>query len=187
MKAREVFISAVCPVVWLFFYPVDCSLPGSCVHGILQAGMLEWAAISSSRELAHPRDRTCVSHISGIGRWFIHYWTTGKPVFITRCSDIRVEIVGVDVPNVMKTIKLLNADLKNPMLFFLKTFTSVYLKLFILLLCACIGMCIWKYCDLLQTSVTFVGEMKNRGDVIISIGAVGERTVYSKWFWDLKG
>ena len=29
--------------------PVDCSLPGSPVHGIFQAGILEWAAISSSR------------------------------------------------------------------------------------------------------------------------------------------
>ena len=72
--------------------------------------------------------------------------------------------------------------------FFLKTFTSVYLKLF-LFLCACLRMYLWKCCDLLQTSVTFVGEMKiisNRGDVIISIGAVGERTVYCKLFWDLK-
>lgn len=49
--------------------------------------------------------------------------------------------------------------------------------------------CLWKCCDLLQTSVIFVGEMKiisNRGDVVISIGAVGERTVYCKLFWDLK-
>ena len=29
--------------------PVDCSRPGSCVHGILQAGILEWAAMPSSR------------------------------------------------------------------------------------------------------------------------------------------
>ena len=31
-------------------YPLDCSLPGSCVHWILQARLLEWAAISFSRE-----------------------------------------------------------------------------------------------------------------------------------------
>ena len=32
--------------------PVDCSPPGSSVHGILQARILEWAAMSSSRDLS---------------------------------------------------------------------------------------------------------------------------------------
>ena len=35
--------------VWLFCNPMDCSLPGSSVHGILQARMLEWVAMPSSR------------------------------------------------------------------------------------------------------------------------------------------
>ena len=35
--------------------PLDCSPPGSSVHGILQAGILEWVAISSSRESSWPR------------------------------------------------------------------------------------------------------------------------------------
>ena len=43
--------------------PMDCSLPGSSVHGILQARILEWVAISSSRGSSPPRDRTCVSYI----------------------------------------------------------------------------------------------------------------------------
>ena len=34
--------------------PVDCSLPGSSVHGILQARILEWVAMSSSRESSDP-------------------------------------------------------------------------------------------------------------------------------------
>ena len=34
--------------------PLDCSLPGSCVHGIFQARVLEWVAISFSRELPDP-------------------------------------------------------------------------------------------------------------------------------------
>ena len=38
--------------------PVDCSPPGSSVQGILQARMLEWAAISFSRASSQPRDRT---------------------------------------------------------------------------------------------------------------------------------
>ena len=36
--------------------PMDCSLPGSSVHGISQARILEWVAISSSRGSSPPRD-----------------------------------------------------------------------------------------------------------------------------------
>jgi len=42
---------------------MDYSLPGSSVHGIFQAIVLEWIAISFSRESSQPRDRTRVSHI----------------------------------------------------------------------------------------------------------------------------
>ena len=45
--------------------PVDCSLPGSSVHGILQASILEWVAISLSRGSSWPRDRSWVSCIGG--------------------------------------------------------------------------------------------------------------------------
>ena len=34
--------------------PIDCSLPGSSVHGILQARTLEWVAVPSSRGSSHP-------------------------------------------------------------------------------------------------------------------------------------
>ena len=51
--------------------PVDCSLPGSSVHGILQVGILEWVAMFSSRGSSWPRDQTCVSYGSCIaGRFF---------------------------------------------------------------------------------------------------------------------
>ena len=45
--------------------PMDCSLPGSSVHGIFQARVLEWAAISFSKESSRPRDWTWVSRIAG--------------------------------------------------------------------------------------------------------------------------
>ena len=45
--------------------PVDCSLPGSSVHGILQARILEWIAIPFSRGSSRPRNRTWVSLIVG--------------------------------------------------------------------------------------------------------------------------
>ena len=42
---------------------MDCSLPGSSVHGIFQARVLEWIAISFSRGSSQPRDQTRVSCI----------------------------------------------------------------------------------------------------------------------------
>ena len=42
--------------VRLFQDPMDCSPPGSSVHGILQARILEWVAIPFSRESSQPRD-----------------------------------------------------------------------------------------------------------------------------------
>ena len=53
-------------------HPMDCSLPGSSVHGILQARILEWVAISFSRGSSQPRDKTQVSCIAGS---FFTIWT----------------------------------------------------------------------------------------------------------------
>ena len=46
--------------------PMDYSLPGSSVHGILQAGILAWVAILFSRGSSRPRDWTWVSHIADL-------------------------------------------------------------------------------------------------------------------------
>ena len=45
--------------------PMDCSLSGSSIHGIFQARVLEWIAISFSRGYSPPRNRTLVSLIAG--------------------------------------------------------------------------------------------------------------------------
>ena len=58
--AREVAQS--CPT---FCDPMDCSLPGSSVHGIFQARVLEWVAIFFSRGSSQSRDQTQVSRIAG--------------------------------------------------------------------------------------------------------------------------
>ena len=47
-------------------HPMDCSPPGSSVHGILQARILEWGDMPSSKESSWPRDQTCISSISCI-------------------------------------------------------------------------------------------------------------------------
>ena len=53
--------------------PMDCSLLGSSAHGILQARILEWVAISYSRGSPHPRDQT---HFSCISRWILDHRAT---------------------------------------------------------------------------------------------------------------
>ena len=42
--------------------PMKCSPPGSSVHGTLQARILEWVAVPSSRASSWPGDQTCVSY-----------------------------------------------------------------------------------------------------------------------------
>ena len=59
--------------------PMNCSPPGSSVHGLLQARILEWVTMSSSRGSSQPRDQTCISSIAG--RFFS--WDTREA--ITRC------------------------------------------------------------------------------------------------------
>ena len=61
--------------VWPFCNPVDCSQPGSCVHGLSQARILEWVAISFSRGSSQSRDWTFVSYI---GRWIIYHLAPRK-------------------------------------------------------------------------------------------------------------
>ena len=51
--------------------PMECSSPGSFVHGIFQARTLEWVAISFLMVSSQPRDWTRVSHITG---WFFNVW-----------------------------------------------------------------------------------------------------------------
>ena len=60
--------------------PMDCSLRGSSIHGISQARILEWVAISFSRESSQPRDRSWVSHI--VGRCFT-IWAAWETVTIS--------------------------------------------------------------------------------------------------------
>ena len=65
------------------FDPMDCSLPGSSVHGIFQARTLEWVAISFCEESSHSRDWISVSRVSCIGGWIPHLCTAWKAHTIT--------------------------------------------------------------------------------------------------------
>ena len=61
--------------------PVDWGPPGSSVHGILQARILEWVANLLSRESSQPRDQTGVSCIAG--RFFTGWATREAHVWLT--------------------------------------------------------------------------------------------------------
>ena len=63
-------VAQSCPTVC---DPMDCKLPGSSIHGIFQARVLEWGAMAFSRGSSWPRDWTQVSHI--VGRCFM-VWAT---------------------------------------------------------------------------------------------------------------
>ena len=57
---------------------MDCNPPDSSVHGILQARILEWVAFPFSRRSSQPRDQTCVSCTSCIGRRVLYHGITQK-------------------------------------------------------------------------------------------------------------
>ena len=63
--------------------PVDWGLPGSSVHGILQARTLEWVAMPSSRGSSQPRGRTHISYISCGGRRVLYHLNIfNKSIFL---------------------------------------------------------------------------------------------------------
>ena len=65
---------------------INCSLPASSVHGILQARILKWVALPSSRGSSQPRDQTHVFYISCICRQVLYHWchlgSTECPAFV---------------------------------------------------------------------------------------------------------
>ena len=71
-KAVVVLVTPSCPALW---DPMDYRPPGSSVHGIFQARILDWVAIPFSRESSWPRDWTWVSYIESK---FFNIWARGK-------------------------------------------------------------------------------------------------------------
>ena len=80
-----VLVAQLCPTLC---NPMDCSLPGSSVHGIPQARIPEWVAISYSRGSSPPRDQTWVSYIAGR---FFTIWVTRE----AQCLYNNVKILTV--------------------------------------------------------------------------------------------
>ena len=79
----------LCLTLW---DPMDCSPPGSSVHGILQARILEWVTMPFSRESPQPTDQTgisCASCISCIESWF---FTTGPLEKLCVCVCVYIYV-----------------------------------------------------------------------------------------------
>ena len=72
--------------------PMDCSLPGSSIHGISLGRILEWVAISFSRGSSRPRDRT---HVSCVGKWILYHWATCEASHFTLVIHILMDIIHI--------------------------------------------------------------------------------------------
>ena len=84
MKKEESEVADLCLTLG---DPMDCSLPCSFIHGIFQARILEWVAISFSRGPSWPRDWTQVSCIRGRP---ITIWATRESSFL--CNETSIQI-----------------------------------------------------------------------------------------------
>ena len=82
LRCSDSEVAQLCPALC---DPVCCSPPGSSVHGILQAGVLEWVAIAFSRGSSQPRNRTQVSRIAG-RRFTI--WATREVLMVAEITII---------------------------------------------------------------------------------------------------
>ena len=67
--------------------PVDCSLPGSSLHGILRARMMEWAAMPPSGDLPDRGTEPVASCNSCIAGWFFTSEALGKSFFEASSRD----------------------------------------------------------------------------------------------------
>ena len=75
-------VAQLCPTIC---NPKDCSLPGSSVHGILQARILEWVIMPFNRRFSWPREWTWVSCIIG---GFSTVWGTREALLAVEMPDI---------------------------------------------------------------------------------------------------
>ena len=104
------------------FWPHGYSPPGSSIHGILQAKILEWVAVSLSRGPSWPRDRTWVSCIAGS---FFTIWATRE----ANCPQNTTR----------KTVQL-----PNHLLFKILRSSIIELQMFVQKQCGILKICVWR-------------------------------------------
>jgi len=77
---------------------MDCSLPGSSIHGIFQARILGWFAISYSRGSSQPRDRTHISCGSCISRRILYHCATWEAPIELGSPALQADSLPVRLP-----------------------------------------------------------------------------------------
>ena len=87
LEHQPVKVTQSCPT---FCDPVDYRPPGSSVHGILQARILEWVAISSFRGSSWPRNQTHVSYVCICRRVLFRWRHLGNPLQSLSASISRI-------------------------------------------------------------------------------------------------
>ena len=97
-QGREGKVAESCPTLC---DPMDCSLPGFSVHGIFQARVLKWVAISFSRGSSWPRDRTWVSRV--VGKRFTH-WATREAQEWNTMYYIKCLMLGIGIKEIVTVI-----------------------------------------------------------------------------------
>ena len=94
--------------VQLFCNPMDCNLLGSAVHGISQASILEWVAVSSSRGSSPPRDQTHLSCIFCIGRQILYNWATWEAHHLWIKANLKQKTKQTKEKPQLSKIRILN-------------------------------------------------------------------------------
>ena len=116
----KVLVTQSCPTLC---NPMDCSPPGSCVHGILQARILEWIAIPFSSRSFQPRDWSGVSCIAGR---FFTIWDIREAFSFRDSNDRKIKLAGVVFLPLMLSFSTLEVWLHSffmPSMFLFNTFT----------------------------------------------------------------
>ena len=106
---KSLVLALVTQPCLILCHPMDCGLPSSSVHGILQARMLEWVAISFSRGFSQPRDRTWVSCTAG--RCFT-IWATREALWSHNYSNIKTRVKTIIKKENWRPMSLMNTEAK---------------------------------------------------------------------------
>ena len=84
---RRCLVAKLCLTL---YDPMDCSTPGSSVHGISQTRILDHVVISSARGSSWPRDWI---HISCVGRWILYHWVS-REACLPLCQGLLIPRTG---------------------------------------------------------------------------------------------
>ena len=85
-------VTQSCPAL---FYPMDCSPPGSSVHGVLQTRILEWVAISFSRRYSQLTGQNCIFWVSCVAGGIFPAKPSGKPNTPVSCCILLLGVVAL--------------------------------------------------------------------------------------------